>query len=111
MPGDICSRGQLVTSLYGFFSSLFNHFNYSLSWFIVGSPIVDFIGTTRSEVKGRLDKRSRRPSSQPHDSSQDQVGHSISTTNRLYTDLFDQLAGKLQSLQQIVLTVSDIDEF
>ncbi|XWS50561.1 hypothetical protein CRYUN_Cryun12cG0097300 [Craigia yunnanensis] len=38
-----------------------------------GSPAVDFISTTRSKVKGRPDKRSRRPSSQPHESSHDQV--------------------------------------
>ncbi|XP_022737457.1 uncharacterized protein LOC111290420 isoform X2 [Durio zibethinus] len=34
---------------------------------------VDFIGTSRSKMKGRPGKRSRRPPAQPHDSSQDQV--------------------------------------
>ncbi|XVF09830.1 hypothetical protein REPUB_Repub07fG0130400 [Reevesia pubescens] len=35
---------------------------------------VDFIGTTRSKINGRPDKRSRRPlRSQSYDSSQDQV--------------------------------------
>ncbi|XP_021289822.1 uncharacterized protein LOC110420773 isoform X2 [Herrania umbratica] len=33
----------------------------------------DFIGVTRSKMKGRPDKRSRRPPSKPQDSSQDQV--------------------------------------
>ncbi|XWS37792.1 hypothetical protein CRYUN_Cryun19dG0075700 [Craigia yunnanensis] len=48
-----------------------------------GSQKVDFIGTTRRKVKGRPDKISRRPSSQPRNSSQDQA-QSIHATKTVY---------------------------
>lgn len=49
---------------------------------------VDFLGTTtRTRENGRPDKRSRRLSSQPCDSSQDQVGDIIDSVNIIITSI------------------------